>query len=210
MRVTEASHRCGNVCPELEKITLFVDGLDPTIRSLVAKCCEASRRGLSFEQLVNCAQDKRDTYRDRMGAQRRRQAAALVDQPTKQVPLRAEEPHAHALFAESLVNFCDTRTANQGLSGHYQQGEVQFLRAISSDHTSELPAGSTVVSQDFDEADRALVINRVPAPRVPCQEHLAQVKRSRPWLNDNVEQSILALICHICCAKGHISLKCLL
>lgn len=210
MRVAKASNRCGNVFPEWEKITLFVDGLDPTIRSLVARYREASRRGLSFEQLVHYAQDEGDTYRARVGAHRSRQAPALIAQPAKQVRLRTKDPRANALLAESSVEFRDDSSAHQGLTRQDHQGEVHFLGAMSSDHTSQLPTGSTVVSHDYDDADSALVMNQVPAPRVPYQELSAQVKRSRPGWRDNVERSTLALICHICYAKGHISPNCLL
>lgn len=166
MRVGKASNQSIDVFAELEEITLFVDGLDRTIRYIVARYRETSCRGLSFEQLVHYAQDKGDTYRAGIGTQRGRKAPTPINQPAKQVRLSTKDPQTHALLAKSLVEFRGDSTTKKGAVRHDQQSEVHSLGAMSSDYTSKLPTGSTVVSEAIDETDPAFFMNRVRATRM--------------------------------------------
>ena len=55
-RLNDAAHRCGNVYDEIDKMTFFVNGLLPSIQTVVARHREAqARRDLSYEELVQFA-----------------------------------------------------------------------------------------------------------------------------------------------------------
>ncbi len=65
-RLNRAAHRCGNVYDEVEKMTIFVNGLLPCIQTDVARHRESrNRRDLSYEELVQFARDEGDSYRAR-------------------------------------------------------------------------------------------------------------------------------------------------
>ena len=52
-RLNQTAYRCGNVFEETEKITIFVDGLIPEIRSIVGRYREETPRSLiTFSNLV--------------------------------------------------------------------------------------------------------------------------------------------------------------
>ena len=57
-RVNDSTYRCGNVHDETAKITFFINGLNPVIRSIVARYRESQpRRSLTFDAVVLFARD---------------------------------------------------------------------------------------------------------------------------------------------------------
>lgn len=70
-RVNQASYRCGNVFDEDDRMTTFVNGLSPTIRSLVARHRETpAAQHLSFTALTQFARDEGLAYRARHSSSR--------------------------------------------------------------------------------------------------------------------------------------------
>ena len=66
-RVGVAAYRCGNVHTDIEKITVFVNGLLPAIRSVVSRFRrEQPRYSLTFDRIVSYARDEGDSYRARL------------------------------------------------------------------------------------------------------------------------------------------------
>ena len=66
-RLNDAIFRCGNIHEEDEKMTYYVDGLNNTIRMVVAQYREnVPRRDLTFEGLCHFARSEDDAHRARM------------------------------------------------------------------------------------------------------------------------------------------------
>lgn len=66
-RINDATHRCGNAFDEVDKMTLFVNGLLPSIQTVVARFRESRNRNeLSYEELVHYSQDEGDSHRARL------------------------------------------------------------------------------------------------------------------------------------------------
>ena len=69
-RINEAAYRCGNIHLEDEKMTFFVDGLQPELRTTVARYREDQpRHEMTLERLVHHAQDEGDALRARIIAE---------------------------------------------------------------------------------------------------------------------------------------------
>ena len=69
-RLNTAFYRSGNVHTSEEKATMFVDGLDPVIKTLVEQRREETRR-MSYLELVQYARAEGDSNRTRLSANRR-------------------------------------------------------------------------------------------------------------------------------------------
>ena len=66
-RINEAAYRCGKIHLEDEKMTFFVDGLQPELRTTVARYREDQpRHEMTLERLVHHAQDEGDALRARI------------------------------------------------------------------------------------------------------------------------------------------------
>ena len=63
-RLNDAAHRCGNVYDEIYKMTFFVNGLLPSIQTVACLHRESqAHRDLSYEELVQFAQDEGESHR---------------------------------------------------------------------------------------------------------------------------------------------------
>lgn len=66
-RVGVATYRCGNVHMELEKVTIFINGLLPELRYVLSRFRrEQSRHSLTFDRIVSYTRDEEDSYRARL------------------------------------------------------------------------------------------------------------------------------------------------
>lgn len=66
-RVSVAAYWCGSVHTEVEKVTIFINGLLPAIRSVVSRFRhEQPRYLLTFDRIVSYARDERESYRARI------------------------------------------------------------------------------------------------------------------------------------------------
>ena len=182
-RLNDAAHRCGNVFDEIEKMSVFVNGLLPSTQTAVARHRESQpRSALSYEELVQFAQDEGDTHRARTSTLR---------------VLKAATPNKN----DRVVHFIEP--SQSGSQATDNDGEVYVMDDGSID-TDQLP--STAASS----ADTVLYINdnrrkntvMVKPPGVPHQDETT-VKNRPGW------EAKIEIICYTCYVVGdHTSPKC--
>ena len=86
-RINEAAYRCGSIHLEDEKMSFFVDGLQPELRTTVARYREDQpQQEMTLERLVHHSQDEGDALRARIISEgerviKRRQAEFAI--PTR-------------------------------------------------------------------------------------------------------------------------------
>ena len=222
-RLMAAELRCGNVHSTEEKMTMFIDGLDPGIRSLVARHREGQRdktrgRGLfTYLDLVRFAQNEGDALR----ARRPRLASKPPDPrvSARRSPLRGntllrgQSPtrgRAPNLLLDSPEDSRLTRSA--GVSHPRMDDELYLLPDDGIVATSDVH--STV--ETAEPSDSAMLVqghNRIPAPRVPHQGQDRATRFNRPGWVDNRRVNAKpdrpqALVCYSCYALGHTSPDC--
>ena len=186
---------------------MFIDGLDPAIKTLVARQREAKRR-ITYLELIQFARSEGEAHRARQPRGR----------PSIRIPDTGRKRHH--------VSFLESPSASQG-SLNRRSGDdldnVHLLQEDASLPSTELPSTS-VPSTDTAEVEAAALIQhrfeRTPAPRIPYGD--AWVARGRPGWEDRRRVSQRPqgqappsprpeLICHACYAKGsHISPRCTL
>ena len=209
MRLNKALYRCGNVFPPDEQMTLFIDGLSPVIRTLVARFRESHpRRELSYERIVQFARDEGDAYRARA-------------RPGGKTLLRPDPglKRDRVQFAESSLE-----ERHRSPSGHQpRHGDVDNLNLIQvgagpSDLTSDLPTTLDGSHDQLCEPYNPKLYGerpRVAAPPVPYMGRGTYVARGRPgWMAragpaPRAHQSDKA-VCYTCYGKGHYSAECVL
>ena len=185
---------------------MFIDGLDPATKTLVARQREAKRR-ITYLELIQFARSEGEAHRARQSRGR----------PSIRIPDTGRRRHH--------VSFLESPSGSQG-SLNRRSGDdldnVHLLQEDASLPSTELPSTS-VPSTDTAEAEAAALIQhrfeRTPAPRVPYAD--ARVTRNRPgWEGRPAFQRPPGqgpssprpdIICHACYAKGsHISPRCTL
>ena len=203
-----------------EQMTIFIDGLDPSIRTLVARHREQRpRHELSYQELAQFARDGGDAYRARTEAQTTRTARV---------------PRANGI-SRTQPNLLLSQ-ATSSLVGSHVDGELMLVGdgpELESDRTSELPSTEPPASDlvptmpahpqgDPHSADAevdATLYAAGPGRRVV--RHLAlpyqtpAANRGRPGWIDNRNQyqpqqptRDLSIICHTCYAGGHYASEC--
>ncbi|CAN8069510.1 unnamed protein product [Agarophyton chilense] len=198
VRLNKAFHRSGNVHSAGERCTMFIDGLDPAIRTLVARYRE-DRRKTTYLELVQHAQAEGDALRARAPGHRSRTAKALV--------MEMKSPSLSLVASERPQQEYDN---------------VHFARSdIYSVPTTELPS-TTDDSYDTAQDGPLLYADspRVYGSRIPYSN--GALRKSRPGWKDTrqavkftdarsgLQPSRPGLICHICYEHGHISPDCIL
>ncbi|CAN8069909.1 unnamed protein product [Agarophyton chilense] len=195
-RRNKAFHRCGNFYPAEERCTIFVDGLDPAIRTRVAQRRE-DRPKATYLGLVQFARAEGEALRACTPGSRLRSAKAMMLQPGT--------PSA------SMIDEQDSRR---------DYDNVQLAHSdVHSIPTTELP--STLDESQYVTEDHTLLYadnGRVRAPRVPHES--GNVRFSRPGWRDTRPAVKFAeprhptpasgLICHLCYKLGHTSPQCVL
>ncbi len=124
-RVSQAAYRCGNVFDETDKMSTFVNGLQPTIRTLVARHRESvSAKRLTYTALAQYAKDEGEAYRAR--------------QPSLK-PVRSARGDVLIMDTESpptsrpSVSFESEPSASAATSSDTPppvEGELQYLRQV--------------------------------------------------------------------------------
>lgn len=176
---------------------MFIDGLDPGIKTLVARHREEKRK-LSYLELVQYARAEGDALRARGSTTRPKPAKALL-----------AEPDSLSLMAD--------RTPREG----FDNVHVAHADGVSIP-TTELP--STTESSFETAQDRSLLYvgnNRAQAPRVPFANGVT--RNQRPGWVDNrsagrftdvrnvaPRSAAVPIICHLCYTHGHTSPQCVL
>lgn len=184
-RLMTAEFRCGNVHSTEEKMTMFIDGLDLGIRSLVARFREEQRdrarrcRLFTYLDLVRFAQNEGKAYRARnpRTAARHTPLRGTATSP-RQRPARDRKSQ---LLMESSEDSGPSGQVRYRIS---QVGEGLYLLPESgSIETSELPSSQ----ETAEESESTLLMQgrprTTPAPRVPYLEQTRHIATSRPgWV----------------------------
>lgn len=213
--------RCGNVHEPSEQMTIFIDGLNPTIRTLVARYREQQgRHELTFQQLVQYARDEGEAYRARLQtgtpAPRNVLAAPATNTRTGGRPRQALLLSPAPSSARSSE--ASHRTGQAELF-YVQESAAYETDPLPSVPTSELPSteeGQVEPPNGDTEADPMLygerrMVSFVPAPRVPYQP--PGVNRQRPGWVDPRNRSEPPprgqdVICHSCYGRAHFANEC--
>lgn len=102
IRITHACIRCGNVYPQREKVTFFIDGIDATVSPLVAKHRERQKRDkTNFELIMHYAPDEGDARRARIAQVRRRTLLSTE----RIAPNKILRPNHAAMLVDSSEEF---------------------------------------------------------------------------------------------------------
>ncbi|CAN8073121.1 unnamed protein product, partial [Agarophyton chilense] len=181
-RLNKAFHRCGNVFPAYERCTMFVNGLDPSIRALVARHREEKRK-LTYLELVQYAQAEGDTLRARQNRKSRPTRALLADGDNSSLSLAGGPA---PVGVNDNIHFRGSNPESMG--------------------TSELPSTSAPTTDE----DPALYTQerRVPAASLPFANTAARF--SRPEWRDTAPRRVdsrpqpnpAELICYLCYLRG--------
>ncbi|CAN8062282.1 unnamed protein product [Agarophyton chilense] len=208
-RLNKASVRCGNVHSTEDKITLYIDGLDPSIKSLVARYREKHGR-VSFLELVQFAKAEGDAARARGSP--RRSVAFGTSMGKEKISARVNQ-RSKLLHLESPVDSRDSSFAPKESDSHEEA--VHLMECTdSSVPTVDLPH-----SESQDEEALMAMEGRGPMCRpykVPPQGGFKNGKpgwvvtpteyRSQPMLTNRRDR----LICYSCYGKHHLSAECTL
>ena len=217
-RLLSAELRCGNVHSSEEKMTMFIDGLLPGIRSLVARERETrrdqSRRGdlFTYLDLVRYAQNEGEAYRARRLRLERQPVRQLTVGASRTAPDRGEGPHRTRRTQLLLESSEDTRPSRTRRYRNAETGEeVYLIPDDGSVATSQLPS----TSETAEASDATMLMqgrqSRVPAPRVPFEEHDRHTRSLRPgWggTRPRLNSPRLGMVCYKCYQAGHLSPDC--
>ena len=181
-RLNVAIHRCGNVHSEDEKMTLYVDGLAPTIRTVVARHRESvNRREMTFEGLAHFARSEDEVVRARA------QLSSSTQIPTPR-PRTSVIPAAQV--ARTPVNLLEQV---DGTPGSPQHEELLVTTQESQDFRQE-----AVEEGDLFYVDQSGERRRRP-PRVAFDT--SRTARAG-WAAPETP------ICFSCYEKGHLKPQC--
>ena len=227
MRLTDASNRCGNVHSVDELATMFVDGLDSTTKTVVARYRESHRR-VSFLELVEYAQAEGDAVRARSRNMRR---ATLDPRPAKSMTTRwASRPTTRSNPIGLLQSSADSDgTVQRPPEGSRYDGVNLAQEAghyTSEPSFTEEPSTSqekTAQELDIRPYEPALALDgrnrgHTDPGRVPFSDGRTifsrpgwggERPRSQKGLPHAPSRYKMNLICHECYAKGHIKPDCL-
>ena len=211
-RLNQAELRCGNVHSLEEKMTMFVNGLDPAIEPLVARHRESHPK-ITYLELVYFARDEGNANRARR-AQGRRPNIVVI--PKKSVP---RKERASAMMTDSDDDFLETRSISRAFDNNVDplqyigDGEYSFP-------TTDLPTTYDTAFEDPSREEDAMFVmeqrRHVPSPRVAFSERDATMSRRPGWIQDRRyakpqhggRSRADGIICHGCYEKEHIQSDC--
>jgi len=202
IKLNNAVARCGNVHGTSEVITMFIDGLRPTIRSLVTGFREATSKA-SYLDVVDFASNHGDAVR-----------AQLSNTP----PLKGNPKglaSVHPLLALQEGNLSSS-TSNMSVQATMEQQEsLNILQQAPDASTLSTPILSQSETSGEQENLMALGAQRmVYGPRIPGQSQQQVAgwvdRQAMPRTNRMTNPRDLMIICHDCYQHGHISPKCTL
>ncbi|CAN8062292.1 unnamed protein product [Agarophyton chilense] len=192
-RLPKAFPRCGNVYSASERCKMFVDGLDPAIKALVARRREEKRR-MSYLELVQYAQAEVDSLRARQPTGRRLSKVlhAEVSSPSLSLLNRGVvgTDHDNVQFTWN-DDYSMATTDLPTTSVETSEGDLAFF-------------GGTIVTA----AQLAHVTNAMRTTRPgwgETQPHPRTDVNVRPPFN-----ALSAPICLLCYRLGHIAPRCML
>ena len=217
--------RCGNVHEPSEQMTIFIDGLNPSIRTLVARYREQqSRHDLTFQQLVQYARDEGEAYRARL--QNATPAPRNILATPAATNRNGGRPRQALLLSQPATSHRSSEVspaAGQHELLYIQEGSVNDTDGLASVPTSELPSTEDVAPQEpngRNEDDPLLYGERRVVPYTPAPALAQQppgMHRQRPgWVDtrSRVEPPPVNrgqhIICHACYGRGHFANECTL
>ena len=184
-RVSVAAYRCGNVFTDSELMNVFVDGLLPATRTLVARFRESAGRSVTLEQLVAFARDEGDANRARL-------------------PSRSRLPKG--VLPKSAIAVDMVEDDSEAPASH--EGDPEIFGLLPD--WSATPDTSDVPSTVEDATDAILYGDRhVHAQRLPYGG--PAVRRTRPGWQDRQltpRERLTRLICFVCYGIGHVASNC--
>ena len=181
---------------------MFVDGLDPAIRPVVARFRESrSRKRLTYQSLVHFAQSEGDAYRAR---RRHGQKPPLFVSKTDKDASK-DARRGSALIADSSVEFRDPEYRTVAP----RADENAYL---AHEDWSSVPTGVLPSQTNEDSGSgSALAMGYMPAPRIPYHNMSNRPGWvQKPYQGNKTQSPSSDLICHSCYARGHVASKCTL
>ena len=225
-RLMRAVYRCGNIHSADERMTMFVDGLNPAIRSLVARYREEQRgktrkkrHSFTYLDLVRYAQNEGEALRARTGETRRSSAVQRDILPGNRNAL----PRSPATGAppSRRILYLDSPEGSSTLPVHRdndapEREAVHLLHEENALSSSGLPAWDSSTWEESNDTPQDPILLKepgmVPAPRVPFSNRFTRDARpgwlARPPVNRNESRVDPSIICHRCYGRGHLSTRC--
>ena len=179
-RLNQSELRCGNVQSLEEKMTMFVNGLDPAIEPLVSRHRESHPK-ITYLELVHFARDEGNANRARSAQGR---LPNIVVTPKKSVP---RKERASAMMTHSDDDFLETRSISRAFDNSVDP--LQYIDGgEDSFPTTELPTTYDTAVEDHSREEDAMFAmeqrRHVPSPRVAFAEHDATMSRRSGWMED--------------------------
>ena len=239
IRLTDAGNRCGNVHSMEEQMTMFIEGLDASIKPMVSQYRQ-DNRDVSFLRLVNYAKAQGSASRAK---EKRTKKVTIHTPPTFKAgnkqktsyPMR--KTHGAVHLAESISG-SDERSAQRSQENQYEGAfvaEGDFIEPsegyghedYGASGTSTLPT-PTYTTESFSEPTDPVMMFRgrghTPAPRLPMEDRGTTFRRPG-WMGRPQNQGRPparggprpqypvkkhGLVCYHCYEKGHAAPTCIL
>ena len=233
VRLTDASNRCGNLYTMEEQMTMFIEGLDASMKPMVSQYRQ-DNRDVSFLRLVNYAKAHGSASRanERKTKKVTIQAPATLRTGSKQKP-----PHP-ARKIRGAVHLAGSLTGSEGLStvaqeedgyrgalvaegGFYDLSEENGYEDHDPSGTSTLQTPPYTGSTYTNATDPVLAFRgrgHTSAPRIPMEDK-GTAFRGPGWTGRPPDRGPPrspyppkkhGLICYHCYEKGHGAPTCLL
>ena len=233
IRLTDASNRCGNVYSMEEKVTMFIEGLDASIKPMVSQYRQ-DNRDVSFLRMVNYAKAHGSASR----AKEKKTKKVTIQTPaTLRVGSKPKVPHP-IRKNRAAVHLADSASGSEGRSAqrsneNYCEGafvaEGDFIEPSEGygygeneeSGTSTLQTPTYTTDSHSESTDLVMtfrVRGHTPAPHLPMEDKGTAFRRPGwtgrppargpprspyPWKKHS-------LVCYHCHEKGHGAPTCLL
>ena len=233
IRLKDASNRCGNVYSMEEQMTMFIEGLDASIKPMVSQYRQ-DNRDVSFLRLVNYAKAHGSASR----AKEKKAKKVTIQTPaTLRVGSKPKVPHP-IRKNRATVHLADSISGSEGRSAQ-RSNENYYEGAFVADGDFFEPSegfgygengGSgtstvqtpTYTTESHSEPTDTMMTFRgrchTPAPRLPMEDKATAFRRpgwtgrppARGRQKSPYPQKKHGLICYHCYEKGHGAPTCLL
>ena len=179
-RVSEAAYRCGNVLTEDEKMTIFVDGLQPEIRTTVARYREDQPRyEMTLERLIHHAQDEGDALRARISAEQSRNNNRQLAPLTIRLQSSKTSPPPGKQKETRQVTFLEpTETVDSDVETTQDQDGLLALSEATPDdsvNTSDLLSTITDLDPTQDQEELLILLRQQERRRAQGTPYLSLI-----------------------------------
>ena len=233
IRLTDASNRCGNVYSMEEQMTMFIEGLDASIKPMVSQYRQ-DNRDVSFLRLVNYAKAHGSANR----AREKKTKKVVIQMPaTLRVGNKPKVPHPirknrAAVHLADSISESEERSAQRSNENYYEGAFVadgDFIEPSEGygygenggSGTSTLQTPTYTMKSPTESTDPVMMFRgrgHTPAPRLPMEDKGTALRRpgwtgrppARGPPRSPYPQKNHGLICYHCYEKGHGAPTCLL